>query len=34
LVIDGDTDWDEAGRSVTDSYCLLAPRHLAERIRP
>ena len=33
LVIDGGTDWDEAGRLLTDRYRLLAPRRLAERIQ-
>jgi hypothetical protein len=32
LVIDDDTDWDELGELLTDSYCVQAPRELAERV--
>lgn len=33
LLVDGATDWDEVGRLVTDSYRLLAPRRLADRVQ-
>jgi len=29
LLLDDDTDWDEVGELVTDSYCLQAPASLA-----
>lgn len=29
MVLDDDTDWDEVGELVTESYCLLAPKKLA-----
>ena len=32
LFIDADTDWDEVGDFVTDSYCLLAPGKLAAQV--
>jgi hypothetical protein len=32
MAVDGETDWTEAGELVTDSYCLLAPRKLADRV--
>ncbi len=32
LVIDEDTDWDELAELLTDSYCVQAPRDLAERV--
>lgn len=32
LLLDDDTDWDELGELLTDSYCLQAPGHLAERV--
>jgi hypothetical protein len=32
MVLDDGTDWDEVTEIVTDSYCLLAPRHLADRV--
>ena len=28
IVIDSDTDWDEVGELVTESYCVLAPKKL------
>jgi predicted DNA-binding protein (MmcQ/YjbR family) len=28
MVLDGDTDWDEVGELVTESYCVLAPEKL------
>jgi predicted DNA-binding protein (MmcQ/YjbR family) len=28
LVLDDDTDWDEVGELVTESYCVLAPKKL------
>lgn len=27
-MLDGDTDWDEVGELVTESYCVLAPKKL------
>jgi hypothetical protein len=32
LLLDDDTDWNELGELLTDSYCLQAPDHLAERV--
>src|SRR5215203_2923779 len=32
LVLDDDTDWDELAELLTDSYCVQAPRALAERV--
>jgi hypothetical protein len=32
LVLDEHTDWDELGELLTDSYCVQAPRDLAERV--
>jgi len=32
LVLDDDTDWDELTELLTDSYCVQAPRALAERV--
>ena len=29
MLLDGDTDWDELGELLTDSYCLQAPASLA-----
>lgn len=29
MVLDHETDWDEVGELVTESYCLLAPKKLA-----
>ncbi|MBM0235033.1 MmcQ/YjbR family DNA-binding protein [Micromonospora sp. STR1_7] len=29
MVVDGDTDWDEVGELLTESYCMLAPKRLA-----
>jgi len=34
LVLDAATDWTEVAELVTESYCLLAPRSLAERVVP
>lgn len=28
MVLDGDTDWDEVGEVVTESFCALAPQKL------
>jgi hypothetical protein len=33
MVLADDTDWDEVRELVTDSYCLLAPKGLARRVR-
>jgi hypothetical protein len=32
LLLDDHTDWDELAELLTDSYCLQAPRELAERV--
>jgi hypothetical protein len=28
MVLDDDTDWDEVGELVTDSFCVMAPKKL------
>ena len=32
LLLDDDTDWDELGELLTDSYCLQAPATLVARV--
>jgi hypothetical protein len=32
MLLDDDTDWEELGELLTDSYCLQAPATLAERV--
>lgn len=32
LLLDEDSDWEELGELLTDSYCLQAPAHLAEQV--
>lgn len=32
LFLDEDTDWEELGELLTDSYCIQAPSRLAERV--
>lgn len=32
MLLDDDTDWDELTELLTDSYCLMAPAHLAEQV--
>jgi hypothetical protein len=32
MVIEPDVDWDEVGELITESYCVLAPKRLAERV--
>lgn len=32
MALDAATDWDEVAELVTESYCLLAPRKLADRV--
>lgn len=32
LVLDDDTDWEEVGELLTDSFCLQAPQRLVERV--
>ena len=32
LLLDDQTDWDELAELLTDSYCVQAPRKLAERV--
>ena len=34
MVLDDDTDWDEVGEFLTDSYCEQAPKKLAARVCP
>jgi hypothetical protein len=34
MIIDDDTDWDEVGELLTESYCLLAPKKLTTRVTP
>lgn len=29
MVLDADTDWDEVGELLTESYCVQAPKRLA-----
>lgn len=33
VVLDGVTDWDEVGELLAESYCLLAPKQLAQWVR-
>lgn len=32
MILDDDTDWSEVAELVTESYCLLAPRRLADQV--
>ena len=32
MLLDADTDWDELAELLTDSYCVQAPKALAERV--
>lgn len=32
LLLDDDTDWEELAELLTDSYCIQAPAHLAQRV--
>ena len=32
MLLDDDTDWQELSELLTDSYCLMAPAHLAESV--
>ena len=32
LLLDEDTDWEELGELLTDSYCLMAPSSLATQV--
>lgn len=32
MVLDDDTDWQELAELLTDSYCIQAPQHLAEKV--
>ena len=32
MVLDSDTDWPEVAELLTESYCLLAPKKLVERV--
>ncbi|MEO8153193.1 MAG: hypothetical protein ABI605_09000 [Rhizobacter sp.] len=34
MTLDGHTDWNEVAGLVRASYCLLAPKKLAEQVRP
>ncbi|MBJ8348761.1 MmcQ/YjbR family DNA-binding protein [Antrihabitans sp. YC2-6] len=33
MVLDEDVDWDEVGELLTESYCVLAPKMLVERVK-
>jgi hypothetical protein len=32
MLVDVDTDWDEVAELTTESYCLLAPKRLVQRV--
>jgi hypothetical protein len=32
MLVDADTDWEELGELLTDSYCVMAPAHLVEQV--
>lgn len=32
MLLDDDTDWEELGELLTDSYCIQAPQSLAEQV--
>jgi hypothetical protein len=32
MFVDDSTDWDEVGELLTESFCLLAPKRLVERV--
>jgi hypothetical protein len=32
MLLDDDTDWEELGELLTDSYCVQAPRRLADQV--
>ena len=32
MILDDDSDWEELTELLTDSYCLMAPTHLAEQV--
>ena len=32
MILDDETDWEELGELLTESYCLMAPRHLVDRV--
>ncbi len=32
MLLDDDTDWEELGELLTESYCLQAPSHLAQQV--
>jgi hypothetical protein len=32
MLLDDDTDWEEVAELLTDSYCLMAPAHLAQQV--
>ena len=34
MLLDDRTNWEELGELLTDSYCVQAPRHLAELVEP
>ncbi|GLZ62628.1 MULTISPECIES: MmcQ/YjbR family DNA-binding protein [Micromonospora] len=34
MIVDGDTDWEEVGELLTESYCVLAPKRLAAQVGP
>ncbi|MFG3642785.1 MmcQ/YjbR family DNA-binding protein [Micromonospora sp. NPDC047762] len=34
MVLDDNTDWEEVGELLTESYCVMAPKRLAARVGP
>ncbi|MEU7846760.1 MmcQ/YjbR family DNA-binding protein [Micromonospora parva] len=34
MIVDEDTDWEEVGELLTESYCVLAPKRLAAQVGP
>ena len=32
MTLDDDTDWEELGELLTDSYCIVAPAYLVEQV--
>lgn len=32
IVLDDDVDWEEVSELLTESYCIMAPKKLAERV--
>ena len=34
MVLTADTDWDEVGELITESFCIMAPKKLAAAVQP